>query len=145
MIKTSMSRPFGVVALIGSDRLNAGLQTRGVPLDRFLGRNARHQIRGTFPEPVHLADVESSAHYEFDSARRSGTLQSAFRCTCNTFSMRIHSSWSVAISLLFCNMLATRPTQQIISIGIIVAKTSHPCSDRVRPGKFETRLGLDRP
>jgi hypothetical protein len=31
-----MNRPFGVPALAGPDRLKAGLQTSGVPTDRFM-------------------------------------------------------------------------------------------------------------
>jgi hypothetical protein len=32
----SVNRPFGVPALAGPDRLKAGLQTSGVPTDRFM-------------------------------------------------------------------------------------------------------------
>ena len=32
----SMNRPFGVPALAGPNRLKAGLQTRGIPKDRFM-------------------------------------------------------------------------------------------------------------
>jgi len=90
--KTSMSRPFGVLALAGSDRLKAGLQTRGVPMDRFIGPNAWHQSRGAFPRPVVLPVFKSSAHQEFDSIRRSLSVQDAPSRTCNTFSMRLHFS-----------------------------------------------------
>src|SRR5258708_10169626 len=90
--KAPMSRPFGGLALAGSDRLKAGLQTRGVPMDRFIGPNARHQSRGAFPRPVHLPVFKSSAHQEFDSVRRSLSVQDSPRCTCNTFSTRLHFS-----------------------------------------------------
>ena len=44
-----MNRPFGVPALAGVDRLKAGLQTSGVPTDRFLVPMRRTWF--SFPPP----------------------------------------------------------------------------------------------
>ena len=46
-----MKRPFGVPALAGPDRLKAGLQTIGVPTDRFMVPMHGIKVVGAFHEP----------------------------------------------------------------------------------------------
>jgi len=46
--RLSMKRPFGVPALAGPDRLKAGLQTIGVPTDRFMVPMHGIKVLGAF-------------------------------------------------------------------------------------------------
>src|SRR5205809_449650 len=58
--RLSMNRPFGVTALAGPERLKAGLQTSGVPTDRFMVPLPAKNRKGAAHEPMNLTAAESS-------------------------------------------------------------------------------------